>query len=292
MAPTPAVLNAPIEFTDDNGAQVQIPSSVLSFDDGKAKVDAAWPKYAPNAKVIDALLEILVEDGLIRPAPVPPADEALVVIAKDPGIFGNEIEVEFSDVHKDPADPTKTRLDATVTERNTFTGLSPNGPEPKLKSILGTSVNGGVGRTLAFVKGATPPALPKNGQYAFAGSGAGGNTAPFEADVPDTATPAGTAFKLEAKRADPGAKATTVTITNSTPGTGGAGGSFDLELVWTKTVTDVEPADLDAAFDYEVDVTPPPGKPLKAPAPGTLGLSGGANAAAAKAATATAVTPR
>jgi hypothetical protein len=287
MARTPVLLSTPIEFTDVNGALVQIPGSVLFFEDGTVQVDSSWTAYAPNATTVDALLEALEQAGLVLPAPVPPAEPAFVVTAKDPGIFGNDIELFFTDVHPDPADPTKTRLTATLTERHVFTGLTPNGPEPKLKTVLGTSVNTGAGRTLAFVASSGTPTLPPNGEFTFTGTGTGG-IGPFQAAIKSgpTATPA---FTLESRRDDSAAKATTAIVTNVSP----SGGTFDLELVWTKTVTNVEPSSLDTEFGYEIDITPPEGQTeIKPPAPGTVVLSGGANATSAKPAKATVVTGR
>src|SRR4051794_32869605 len=83
MAHPPVLLSAPIEFTDSDGALVQIPASVLFFEEGMVKVDSAWPPYAANAATVDALLAALVQDGLVLPGPVPPAEPAFVVTAKD-----------------------------------------------------------------------------------------------------------------------------------------------------------------------------------------------------------------
>jgi hypothetical protein len=175
MAQTPARVSAPIEFTDPSGALVQVPSDLLFIEDGTVKVDTSWPAYAANAAVVDPLLAALGQEGLVKPAPVPPAEPAFVVTAKDAGIFGNDIALDFSDFHPDPADPKTTRFTATLTERHKFAGLTPDGPEPKLKSILGTSAGAGAGRALAFVASKGTPALPGNGEYPFtAAAGAAG----------------------------------------------------------------------------------------------------------------------
>src|SRR4051794_27715763 len=120
MAQIPVRVSAPIEFTDASGALQQVPSDSLFIEDGTVKGDPAWPPYAPNAGTVDKLLTALAQEGLITPAPVPPAEPAFVVTAKDPGVFGNDVTLNFSDLHPDPADKTITRFTATLTERHVF----------------------------------------------------------------------------------------------------------------------------------------------------------------------------
>src|SRR5260370_22095599 len=120
MATAPATANGPIEFTDQNGKQFLIPISALFFDTGTLKTN--WPLYQQNKPEIDALLKYLQSSGAVKTAPQPAPVAAMVISAKQPGSAGNDVVINFSNVQ--PHQNAPTTFDASVTETNTYAGLT------------------------------------------------------------------------------------------------------------------------------------------------------------------------
>ncbi|HEX2039864.1 MAG TPA: hypothetical protein VHF47_09060 [Acidimicrobiales bacterium] len=272
MANTPAVLSAPIGFVDSQGKEHLIPAAALSFDASNALQLAYGPLTGADLADATTFLEHLVSQGVIVAAAKPPPKVGLVITAKDPGSQTNNITLSVTAVHDDPTDATTKLFTATVTETDTYTGLTP----ATLASVIGSTAGGGTRPGLVFVTTATP-AAPKNGTYTLGGTG------PYTADVLKADNT--TAFTLEGKANDAEAKRTTVSVVNDA-----TGGTFTLTATWTKTATDIKVGDLAATFAYEITVAPAPGAAaLAVPAPGTVQLSGGSDAAAARPASASVV---
>ena len=261
----PAVLaNGPIGFTD-SGQQKAIPLPDLYFDaSGLIKADK-WPPYNSSTAAlknsIDAWLQHLVRNGdLVKDTQQTPA-AAMVITAKDPGAAGNSIKIVVSNVREDVANPPNKIFDVTVTETDTYTGLTP----ATIKDLLGTAAGGGQKPGLVFISSAAAPVLPAAGANPL-------STDPAKATINKAdATPG--AFDVTAKRGGVDGALTVVTIKDV------VGQTFTLVAVWTKSANGILPAAFSTQFAYEIVVSAPPGGgALLVPAPGTLVLAGGADA--------------
>ena len=246
---------APISYTDNTGRQYLIPSSAVTIDDASNKVTLAnW--HAPQSvdkTPIEAWLNYLAHNGEITRATPSGPPPAMVITAKDGGANGNTITVEISNV-----DPATAKFDATVTETDQYTGLTPE----TIETILGTSPHLGLRPGLVFVVRGDAPKAPKaQTNTALAGD-------PAKVDV---SASSGTAFTLQAKGSGTDGALTTVSTVSTAQG-------FDLTVKWTKTMPGITAAGLAAQFDYVIDVKPLPGRPLGLPAAGTVTLAGGADA--------------
>src|SRR5262245_9474722 len=111
--------NSPIGYTDNSGAQQQIPLSALSIDAGGTVDPTAWPPFngydLSEKQVIRQWLSYLVDNKLLEAIPVAPPKPAMVVRASDPGSHGNDIQVSVAS-YMVGADPTQTPFVVTVTE--------------------------------------------------------------------------------------------------------------------------------------------------------------------------------
>lgn len=267
------VANGPISFSDTDGLAFSIPLSILYVDDnGTIKADS-WPPYDEYQSLIDPWLAYLQEQGLIRQGEASAPVTAMIVKAKTTGAAGNTILLEINNLHPDPADNSVTLFDVTVTENNTYSGLSP----ATLKAMLGTAAGGGEKPGLVFVSSAGDPEMPKAGSYPLM-SGAGNTAASVE--VPN-ADESATAFKVSARSKGAEGNRTTVTIEDVTAT------AFTLVAEWTKTSANLKPGDVAGSFDYEITVDPPQDGALATPAAGDYTLNGGVDAQPAKPATVT-----
>jgi len=261
--------NGPIAFTDQSGKMLLIPLSALTIDGNTIQ---ASPPYDKDE--IRQWLQYLVNIGSLTPGTAPSPKPAMVIQAADPGPAGNNIQVIFSNIVPDPGDPTnaaKTTFDATVTEMDTYKGLSSDSTSPSfIKTVLGTDKAPKSG--LVHVLDADNPSLPKAGVYPLAGGGASANSS---AQIPGASS--GTAFNVEAKKNGQDGDNTTVTISN----VDATAKTFTLTAVWTQSVTGMKlkdlPDKLQGSSKYEIIVNKPNGGDFAIPAPGTIGLSGGAD---------------
>src|SRR5882757_5770479 len=121
MARTPALSNGPVEFTDVGGNQVSLPLSSIFFD-GKT-IHAEGSIYNSHKAAADDWLTYLAKIGEIVPDADPPSKTAMVITAKHAGSTGNFIQIQFS--NPDNSDSTNVKFDATVTETDTYPGLTP-----------------------------------------------------------------------------------------------------------------------------------------------------------------------
>lgn len=277
MSESAALGNGPVVLTAQDGKLLLIPLSALTFDATGNIQATKWPLYSTYKTDIDPWLQYLVSIGSLIPAATPPPKPAMVIKAADAGAAGNNIQVVFSNIVPDPSDPTnaaKTTFDATITETDTYAGISfDSASQSFIKTVLGTETVTGTRPGLVHVKDADTPALPKAGAYPLGGGGA---SAKSSATV--TKDPFGTAFNVEAKKNGQDGDKTTVTISN----VDATAKTFTLVAVWTQSVTGIKLADLPGKLaGYEITVNKPSGGDFAIPAPGPIGLSGGADAMAA-----------
>jgi hypothetical protein len=262
MAKLGALAPDPIGFTDTSGKQIFIPTSLVYFEDGVVKFTAPAGMTPATTDAVGKWLAALAKDGVIAPAAAATPAPAMVISAKDAGAAGNTIQIAISNVRPKPGDATKTIFDATVTETNVHTLLTP----ATLKATVGDAAGGGESPGLVFVSSAGAPVQPKNGEYPLAGD-------PAEVDVQKANGTAG-GFELTAKAA--GAEGANTKAIVSKADDAAQPGTFTLEVEWTKSVAGIEAAELQASFAYEITVAAPQGGALAAPAAGTYVLAGGA----------------
>lgn len=280
--PESAVLgNGPITLTAQDGKLLLIPLSALIFDATGSIKATKWPLYSKYQAIVDPWLQYLVSIGALTPGTTAPPKPAMVIQAADPGLAGNNIQVVFSNIVPDPAnppDPAKTTFDATITETDTYPGLSFDSASLSfIKTVLGTEKTNGAKPGLVHVLDADTPDLPKADLYLLTGGGAAKSSAKVTKD------PSGTAFTVEAKKNSTEGNKTTVTISN----VDATAKTFTLVATWTQSVTGIKLADLPGKLNgggYEINVNVPVGGSFAIPAPGPIELSGGADAMTASAA--------
>src|SRR5690242_5817261 len=169
MSKTVVLGNGPVAFTDQNGQMLLIPLSALTLDSNT--IEASDPY---NTDEIRQWLQYLVKVGFLTAGPTPAPKAAMTIQAADPGLAGNNIQVVFSNIVPDPADPAnadKTTFDATITETDTYNGLSFDPASPSfIKTVLGTETAGtGTKPGLVHIKDADTPSLPKADSYPLTG---------------------------------------------------------------------------------------------------------------------------
>lgn len=287
MGTTSVFANGPFEFTDANGNQVSIPLAALQFDSSGTLVVAktgpnAWAPWAgynsDEQTLILSLLAQLAAQQLIIPAPAASPIAAMVFKAADPGSAGNNITVSIKVTPS--ADPTLATFDITVTESDTYTGLS----AATIEATLGTDVKPAPAPGLAVVVsgGTTTTRLP---QAATVNLGGGGPAAASNYTFNDaTSKPV---FTLRAKKNGADGDLTKVTIANVQTKT------FDLTVMWTKKSAGVTLGTLAASaanLAYEVTIQAPASGVYSVPADSSsspVPMTGGADGASAAAASAT-----
>lgn len=274
--------SGPIAFTTKDGSFKLIPLSYFYFDANK-KLQSTWPEYNTYKDELGLWLNYLVNTGALKPGATPPPKQAMVIQAQDAGAAGNNIKVTFKNIVVDP-DADKTTFDATITETDTYEGLTPD----SIKAVLDAKPG------LVHIKDGEPPSLPKEGTYTLT-QGAKNKMAFAKVDGTDSNP---TAFFVEAKKKGKGGNRMKVIISevNSEAKT------FTLTAVWTQDVPGIRRVDLPdtlappdegpedtAGTPYEIKVSKPNisasnpgGDPYEVPAPGTVILSGGAEKMEAK----------
>jgi hypothetical protein len=266
--------SGPIAFTTKAGQALLIPLTAISFEDSKVKLSDAYSTYKAE---LQPWLEYLAQQEIIQAGEVAPPQPALIVKATDPGIAGNNIQIEFKNVTPDPADPlnpAKTTFDAIVTEKETYT-LSFDSASPIfIKTVLGTDTS--PGSHLVHIKATDPVSKPKPGTYPLEN----GN-ATTKATKPVDADPSGTAFNLEAKKVGEDGSNTVAIISNVDATTAE---TFVMDVTWTKTIAAIKladlPAKLEGANKYIITVTKPDGTISSftiIPSAGLFALNGGAD---------------
>lgn len=254
MSITIAIGSGPIPFTTKDGKALLVPLAAISFDNGKVKVSADYGAYQAE---LQPWLDYLAQQETITAGEVAPPQPALIIKATDPGIAGNNIQIEFKNVTPDPADPSnpaKTTFDAIVTEKEAYT-LSFDPASPIfIKTILGTDTLPGSKQSLVHIKATDTPSKPKPGIYTLVT----GN-ATTKAAKPVDADPSGTAFNLEAKKVGDGGNNTVATI----PGVDAVAKTFVMAITWTKTIAAIKIADLPGELEkpdkYIITATKPDG---------------------------------
>lgn len=286
-----ALGNVPLEYTDANGKQISIPLSALKFTNGQLSVDSSkWPTPSGSATLpgfVTSMLTNLAQQGVIVPAPVPSPKPAMAVTAKDPGSAGNNIVLTFA-VTTPNLDPTQVKFSMTVTETNTYTGLSLT-PAAKtyVETVLGsdtvTSPSPGLAHVIHASLGATgTPALPSPATFKV-------NNPPSpkaRLDVKSTDATPKLLFTLEAKKAGKDGELTSVLSVGANAGDATL---FDLSIQWTKQVNNLTLANVAAntgALSYEVAVAAPSSGIFSIPQANSVQLSGGADGASPTAASA------
>ena len=262
-----AVARGPVGFTDGNGKQASLPLTAIFFD--TSGVGAEGGVYTANKTVVDPWLAYLAKSGLLVPGAEAPARTAFVINAKDPGSYGNAIQIAFSSF--DETDPDTPKFDAVLSATNTYTQVTP----AAVQAALGSSAGGGTSRGLVFVPGATPTELPKAGIYPLAVTDP---NAFASAEIP-TESGSGVAFTLQAKGDGPDGALTVVEIQDVDT----AAGTFSLVAKWTKSASQITASDIGSNFDYLIAVEPPSSGSISAPAEGTITLSGGSDTGGAPA---------
>jgi len=274
MPERPAISAGPVSLMDE-GKHYSIPLSALYFDaNGKLKADR-WPLYATLATPVDLFLGQLSTSGAVVAGPEPAAKPAFLVSASAPGSTGNAITLLIENVTADTTTPADSTADITVSETDTYNGLTPD----SLTEVIGESAGAGSKPGLVFVSSASPE-LPKAGSYTLASANPG--TDPATIDIPKESG-AGDAFTLEARSNAEDGTLTKIEIkdVDATEAT------FNMEVSWSKNETVVKVSEFAAAFAYVVTITAPDGG-YRAPAPGLIALTGGADAQATPAAKASA----
>jgi len=266
MAKTPVMAaTGPIEFLAGT-QQISLPLSALYFENGKLK--AAGPLYTAHQADADKWLQYLADQGLVTPAAAPPPKQALLITAKNAGSQGNDIHIAIANVRPDPGDATKQIFDATLTQTDTYAGLT----KDTIKDVLGTTsaFTSGSRPGLVFVSSGGVPDLPQAGTYAPNNSGV--------VSVPKDG--GGNAFQLTYRVGVTGATASVQIANVSTDA-----GTFSLVATWTKTATGIYVTQLATSFPDHIAVTKPDGSAANdtdVPAPGTVFLAGGSDAASAQ----------
>ncbi len=284
MAKTGVLGNGPISFfnTATHG-QISIPLSALIFDNGKLVISPSANR--PDLLALDpgltTWLDYIAGQGFVVSAPTPPAAQALVFTAADPGVTGNDVTVE---IVFPPGSPPTYTMKVTKTDR--YTGLTKDNLAIVL-GLVGPPVVAGTQAGLLRVKDAsafTGPADPT--ATVVVPAVAATDVAVIKLDLGGT-----NKLDLGASRAGPDGNKITVALKV----TDAVSGTFSLTATWTTTITvsaNVTPTPA-TAFDpvkYVLTVSgPPPSGTLGLPQAGVYVLSGGADAAPAARATATAV---
>src|ERR1700685_3091947 len=93
MGNTHAFGNGPFEFTDAQGKHWSIPLTAISFAQGQVVVDLAWT-FLTNAHAAKIILNNMVSESNISPAPAPSPFPAMVIHAATAVTTVNNITVE------------------------------------------------------------------------------------------------------------------------------------------------------------------------------------------------------
>jgi len=246
-----ALGTGPVSFLDSNQNQQEIPLNSIIFGSNGADA-SAWPSYAANKAVVDALLKQMVQQGLLAQG-TPTPQLSLTVTAAGSLAAGNSIVVTFSN----PSVAAGT-MTVTVSSTEIYAGLTP----ATVAGMLGASPPGNT--LVSFVSQAAGDPMPLNG---FTGP----FSAPgYQCEVLETSSPPVTAFTLAATDTSYVMDATIAWDPPSSP----PSQTFTLTITGTKTKTGVILANLAVAttnpFALLVTFSVPAGGPLPAPSVVTL----------------------
>lgn len=202
------------------------------------------------------------------------ATPTMFVQAASPGISGNNITVEISNVNRNSH---RSTFDLTVRETAVYRGLATGGS---------TGIEGAIGDEESNLPNAGPLA------HILVGSVNTNNTNVFPEDNQDVALTGGEAgtaqgnivdstnivvFTLQARSGGADGNLTHAKITNLD--TSPSPPTFDLTLTWSKTLTalsmDTLLQQIQNNLSYEIVAQPPPTVPAVLPAEGVTMLSGG-----------------
>jgi hypothetical protein len=284
VAQVTAVGSGPVVFSADDGKQIQVPLTLIYFEDGA--VGTSRTNDASSANLL-LWLRYLVRRGRIGPGASSPPKTALAFKATNPGASGNNITITAAEVV--PA-TTPRRVDLTValTDRYPNLRIVDLG---HLDDLMGTAGAAGSKPGLLRVKTPLPgnPVLPTVGEKPeddrtpvggvtppanWTLSGTGADALVLEPSTPGDAFDAGTTVV----RVDAGAAADSVTLV----------------VTWSATVRNVAATDDFATkldpFRLLVKLGDPPAGGFTLPRPDTVSLTGGADSSDAVAATATLLT--
>ena len=267
---TPVTSYGPFEFTDSKGKQVSIPLSALTLNGGQlTSTDPGW-SAALAAQPAKALWLQMVADGLLAPMPAPAPSPAMVLRAASAGTAGNNITVTVT-VHSvsPPAnDPLLVPFDLSITETDTYAGQT----AATISQTLAAA--GGLVKVVDSVESTGVPDPYSN--YQLTGS-------PAQLAVEASGSPSGTLFVLAPRGSAPDSHSTYVTVTPDSGGTG----TFSLRASWTKTVSGLTLATLEAAVQsqlgYEITISKPSSGAYSVPAAGSTTLTGGGTSSNASA---------
>lgn len=275
MSSALAIGSRPIAFTTKAGQALLIPLTAISFENGKPKLSATYSTYQSE---LQPWLNYLAQQETITAGEVAPPQPALIIKATDPGIAGNNIQIEFKNVTPDPADPSnpaKTTFDAIVTEKETHTLSFDPTSSIFIGTILGTDTLPGSKQSLVHIKATDTPSKPQPGIYTLVTGNATTKAAkPVDADL------SGTAFNLEAKKVGEGGNNTVARIS----GVDATAKTFVMAIAWTRTITGIKlidlPVELEKPDKYIITVTKPDGSLSSfniIPSEGLFALNGGAD---------------
>jgi hypothetical protein len=274
MARVDALGDGPVVFFTKGGTRIEVPLSLIKFDDGKVVTTRG---NDPNSADLQKWLEYLAMENRLTPGLAPPLAPAVVFTAANAGALGNNIQIIVTG-------KTPLTVDITATSTDRYEGLT----RATLDATLGTSTAAGSKPGLLRVQ-SNPPA--------------GVNDAP-NADDPDvvadttgavptwTIAGAGGANPAVLEPRYQGAGVTALPddqVTVSVTGVTAAHPTFTLTVVWKYTAQDVDKTHIPATLGALVKVSPPSAAGFVLPRPGVITLSGGSEPKTAVPATATAL---
>ena len=265
MSSRPVTGGSAVAFTDTNGAQHEIPLSLLQFTDAGLSA-ANWPPYADYQAIVDPWLASLVAQGLLQAGAAPSGKPALMIEARQDAAAGNAVSVTFAN-----PDATADTVDVTVGSDQRWTLLTP----ANIDGVLGETAGAGSQPGLVILAGPPAGTMPAAGAVAMSGT-------PPQFVVPDQE--GGTAFTLAPifDDASDAADAALITVAVTPDPTDSW---FSLEVQWSKTAIGVKTGDLVNAnpFAFLVSFTAPSGGLIGPPSAGAINLQGGSVAPPAKA---------
>ena len=191
----------------------------------------------------------------------------LSLIAADAGSAGNNISISIFNVRRDV---TPATFEMTVTETDVYPAIN----IAQLQNLLGTGGTTGSKPGLAHLLAGSLKGSPQNQTVRLTGGTA---TAAAQGNLTDSRN--NVALTLQAKKPGVDGNRITATISNST---GGSPSTFDLTLIWTRTLTNLTVGNLlarvqaDLAYEFSASTT---GFAPSVPAEGVTVLTGGADAA-------------
>jgi len=266
MKERPAFSTGPISFTTTLGQQVFIPLPDLYYDTSGTTLRtdrypaSTHPEYAQLAPYLSRLMA----SGALFAGPESSAKPAFKATALTVGSTGLLITIAISKVMPDNVTPANSLADFTVTETETFTGLTKDTLIPTLGSSGNTA-------SILFVSSAGPK-MPDTGSTVILTTTAGN---PWTADIKqkDGTT---IAFSLTSRGKSDASDATATKVTATISAVTAT--TFTLTVSYTKTITAQSITAQSTSFSMILTIVPvPPAGSFLAPAEGTITLVGGSD---------------